>query len=151
MRQQELDVRPLGVRLEQPRAAGGDHHRVDDELRQPAVPRRGRATASTTPAVASMPVLTARTARSSSTASTCATTKSAGTAWTPVTPRGVLRGQRGDGAGAEDPQGGEGLEVGLDAGAAAGVGAGDGQRDARRHDAAASSARTTSSGRVARA
>ena len=40
---------------------------------------------------------------------------------------GVLGGDRGEGGSAEDPQGGEGLQVGLDAGPAAAVGPGNGQ------------------------
>ena len=44
---------------------------------------------------------------------------------------GVLRGQRGDDAGAIDAERGEGLQVGLDAGAAAGIRAGNGDGDRR--------------------
>ena len=45
---------------------------------------------------------------------------------------GILRGQRGDRAGAMDAKRGESLEVGLDSRAAAGIGTGDGQGDRRR-------------------
>ena len=51
---------------------------------------------------------------------------------------GVLGRQGGDGGGAEDPQGVEGLDVGLDPGAAAAVGAGDGQGPGRRRGAGSS-------------
>src|SRR6185312_14717039 len=45
----------------------------------------------------------------------------------------VLRGERGNDAGAVDAERGEGLQVGLDAGAARGIRAGNGQRDGGRH------------------
>ncbi len=54
----------------------------------------------------------------------------------------VLRGQRGDDAGAIDAERREGFEIRLDAGAAARVGARDGERD-RRHDLRRSSAPST--------
>jgi hypothetical protein len=41
----------------------------------------------------------------------------------------VLRGYRGDGAGAEDGERGEGLEIRLDSRASAGIRAGDGERN----------------------
>ena len=95
--------------------------------------RAASATASATAGVPSIPVFTARTAKSASTLSNCSVTVRGGSGRNGVDAPGVLRGDRGEDAGAVRAQRGEDLEVGLDAGAAAGVGAGDGEDRRRRH------------------
>ena len=94
--------------------------------------RIARATWRTTPASASMPVLSAAGGRSSASAVSCAPIIDSGTVSTARTPSGILRREGDDDRGAEDAELLEGLEVGLDAGAAAGVRAGNRERDLHR-------------------
>jgi hypothetical protein len=137
--QEGLQVQALRLGLEQAVAAGGDHHRVDDEPGQPAgrrevgdgvddVGRREHARFHRSDGEVVEHGVDLR------------DDEIGGHRMYTADPSGVLGGQRGDGGGAEDAERGEGLQVGLDAGAAAGVRAGNGQRDGWGHAAVSSSA-----------
>ena len=94
--------------------------------------RMARATRRTTPASASMPVLSAAGGRSSASAVSCARDHRVGNGLDRAHPQRVLRREGHDDRGTEDAELLEGLEVGLDAGATAGVRAGNRERDLHR-------------------
>ena len=126
-RQDALDQRRLGVRLEQHarRSRRPSRGRPRPARHRPGrAPRRPRRSSASSP---SMPTLTASTPMSSATARTWATIISGGHRGDHLHPDRVLGGERRDRGRPVDAAARERLQVGLDAGAAAGVRAGDRQ------------------------
>ena len=129
---QQLRLHRLPTRLivDQPVAALGDHHRIDDEERHVEIARPPR-----------RPLRRSRRWRACRSwrrrrrcrrrrLRSARVTRSADTASNSRDAERVLRGDGGDRARAVHAVRGERLEVGLDAGAGAGIAAGDGQRGA---------------------
>ena len=121
--------------VQQPVAALGDHHGIDDEQRDLEIAYGRGDTASTIAAFASMPVLAACTPKSETTASIWAVTRSAGSASAIVTPSEFCAVTAVMALSAIHAVRGERLEVSLDARARAGIAARDCQRDAHRASA----------------
>ena len=127
-RHEPLAQRALGVGLEQPAAALGDHHRVEHHRHVAGSRSSARSTASIASAVPDHPDLHGVHADVLDHRPDLLDDRLGRQRVDRAHALGVLRGDRRDRGHAVRAAGGERLQVGLDAGAAAGVGAGDRQQ-----------------------